>query len=126
MKLILSLILSLALNQLLVAAECTCQCTCGAAEITESDVEIATGELVRIKAKGGSSFVLIKANTKELFKGTIKEGKEIEVKHLGKLSVMMTAAENIVIEYNGEEVKPDSSGAAKITLETEVLTLKSE
>ncbi|KRP35530.1 MAG: hypothetical protein ABS34_10805 [Opitutaceae bacterium BACL24 MAG-120322-bin51] len=100
----------------LIAKECTCECTCTAAVEIANPKPIATGDLIRIKAVGGPSYLAVRAGTKELFKGNIHEGKEIEIKHVGSVDVFITSTENIIIERHGQSLRGEATGTSKIHL----------
>lgn len=67
----------------------------------------------------GTVYVLIKqqADNKELYRNTMSEGDTVTLEKDGAVDILFTAGENILIEHNGERLRPSTSGTAKITLE---------
>ncbi|WP_269523919.1 helix-turn-helix domain-containing protein [Coraliomargarita parva] len=67
----------------------------------------------------GTVYVMVKQkqDNQVIYKGTLSSGDEIPLTKTGPVDVMFTAGENLVIEQNGERMRPGASGTAKITLD---------
>ncbi len=66
----------------------------------------------------GIVYVIVrqKDDSKEIYRGTLSEGETISLAKTGPADIVFTVAENLIIEHNGERLKPEGSGNAKVSL----------
>ena len=74
-------------------------------------------ETLTIRASG-TVYVLVKtrSSNEQLFRDTLSEGESAIIEVDSPVDVLFTAGEYLVLEWKGEELKPSSSGTAKLTL----------
>ncbi len=66
----------------------------------------------------GTVFVIVKQrdNGEEIYRGTLAADQSVPLKKQGPVDILFTAGENLVIESNGERMRPSTAGTAKITI----------
>ena len=66
----------------------------------------------------GTVYVIVKQrdNGEEIYRGTLAEDQSVPLAKQGPVDILFTAGENLVIESQGERMRPSTSGTAKITI----------
>jgi len=78
---------------------------------------VAADELV-LEATGDVIVVVKKPNSNErLFQGSLSAGDRVPIEKDGPVEILFTAGENLIIEANGERLRPSATGTAKIPIE---------
>ncbi|PXA04144.1 hypothetical protein DDZ13_08885 [Coraliomargarita sinensis] len=86
-------------------------------EVNSSLQQVEQVETLTIRASG-SVYVLVKtkSNNEQLFRGTLGDGDNTTLEVDEPVDVLFTAGEHLVLEWKGEEMKPNTTGTAKLTL----------
>ncbi len=66
----------------------------------------------------GTVYVIVKQrdNGEEIYRGTLAADQTVPLSKQGPVDILFTAGENLVIESNGERMRPSTAGTAKITI----------
>ena len=66
----------------------------------------------------GTVYVIVKQrdNGEEIYRGTLAADQTVPLAKQGPVDILFTAGENLVIESQGERMRPSTSGTAKITI----------
>ena len=74
-------------------------------------------ETLTIRATG-NVYVLVrtKSSNEELFRGALSNGENTILEVDGPVDVFFTAGEHLVVEWKGDESRPNIEGPAKLTL----------
>jgi hypothetical protein len=90
-------------------------------EIEEENSSLQQAEQVDILTirASGNVYVLVKtkSNNDQLFRGTLSDGESAKMEVDEPVDVLFTAGEYLAFEWKGEEMKPNTKGTAKLTLE---------
>ena len=65
----------------------------------------------------GTVYVIVKQRDgEEIYRGTLAADQTVPLAKQGPVDILFTAGENLVIESQGERMRPSTSGTAKITI----------
>ncbi|MGC6454972.1 MAG: helix-turn-helix domain-containing protein [Coraliomargaritaceae bacterium] len=75
-------------------------------------------ELMTLEATG-TVYIVVKQkdDSKELFKGTLGAGESTTFERSGKVEIVFTVGEHLIVETNEGRMRPAASGYAKITID---------
>ncbi|MEM1223115.1 MAG: helix-turn-helix domain-containing protein [Verrucomicrobiota bacterium] len=82
----------------------------------ETSSSVSANEITLIAE--GNVYVVVKQQEDDavLFRETLSAGESVPVSKSGPVDILFTAGENLIIEHNGERVRPKGTGTAKITI----------
>ena len=74
---------------------------------------------ITLFAKGGSVYVVVtqKRDDARIYRGAVEVDSPLTLDKSGPVEIMFTQGEHLVIETGNQRYRPDTSGAAKITIE---------
>jgi len=79
---------------------------------------IVESDALTLEATGTVYLMVRQTNDeKELYRGTLGEGESTTLSKQGPVDIFFTAGENLVIDHNGERMKPNITGAAKTRID---------
>ena len=79
---------------------------------------IVESDALTLEATGTVYLMVRQTNDeKELYRGTLGEGESTTFSKQGPVDIFFTAGENLVIDHNGERMKPNITGAAKTRID---------
>jgi len=91
-------------------------------QMQQNEAEEENGDQEQVQTltirASGDVYVLVKTKTsnERLFRDTLSEGESATIEVDDLVDVLFTAGEHLVLEWKGEELRPTSSGTAKLTL----------
>ena len=87
-------------------------------EVPSAPPAIVESDSLTLEATG-TVYLMVRQTTdeKEIYRGTLGEGETTTLTKQGPVDIFFTAGENLVIDHNGERMKPNITGAAKTRID---------